>query len=251
MRRRDHLDLREHRHPICLIKTVKNSSKWGTFWSLTSLLRFRSTLPFSSNRLWGYSFWKYQMSGTREGLGRDSPSIFLCGFLIFSFLPLLIYLLPYISSFILLSLFYMFLYCTCSLSPSWAQIFLSRLESRAQVPAAMSAVILTGYGDTCLAQEIIKKLWFWNASQFHLETSRCYPAVTAFLCFKFFQHSNEEQKSVMVTRWLVTPTIRILSVRCGQCPDFHQKAVLGSIWSRADIDSVGISSRTSHPEYPS
>lgn len=52
----------------------------------------------------------------------------------------------------------MFLYCTCSLSPSWAQIFLSRSESRAQVPAAMSAVILSGYGDTCLAQEIIKKL---------------------------------------------------------------------------------------------
>jgi len=74
-----------------------------------------------------------------------------------SFLTLLIYLLPYISSFVLLSLFFMLLYRTCSLFPSWAQIFLSCSEIRAQVPTAMRAVILTGCVDTYLAEEIIKK----------------------------------------------------------------------------------------------
>lgn len=57
---------------------------------------------------------------------------------------------------------------------------------RARVPTATSAVILTGYVDTYLAEGIIKKLLFWNAPPFNLENSRCYSVDTAFLCFEGF-----------------------------------------------------------------
>jgi len=90
----------------------------------------------------------------------------------------------------------------------------------------------------------------FKMSQFHFESRRHYPAVAAFLCFQVFP-AFKRRTEVMVTCWLVTPTVRTLSIRCGQCPDFHQKAALGSIWSCACVNNVGFSSRTSHPAYPS
>lgn len=140
-----------------------------------------------------------------------------------SFLPLLIYLHTCISSFLLLSLLfyalvpYMFFFLpvlrlSCLTQNSEPRFLEQGVWSFQQVMLILVLLKKSSINyDFEMPHSFIQK----PADVFQLSQ----PSSAS----KFFLHSKEEQKSVMVTHWFMTLKMRTVSVRCSQCPDSTRK----------------------------